>query len=68
MALFIYIDYTDSTQTEFYVRFDDPVINKECRFTEYTVEAVNNGIAKVMKRFKVKDYYLFDTTGHFVSQ
>lgn len=39
--LIIWIDYTDETKTEYMVRFDDPVINKESRFTEYSKEAVN---------------------------
>ena len=60
--LIIWIDYTDETKTEYMVRFDDPVINKQSRFTEYLKESVNQELGRVLKRYKVKSYYLFDTT------
>lgn len=60
--IIILIDYTDETKKEYLVRFDDPVINKHCRFTEYSKEAVNQELSRILKRYKVVSYHLFDTT------
>lgn len=60
--LIIWIDYTDETKKEYLVRFDDPVINKQSRFTEYSKEAVNHELSRILKRYKVEAFHLFDTT------
>lgn len=60
--LIIWIDYTDETKKEYMVRFDDPVINKQSRFTEYSKEAVNLELSRILKRYKVESFHLFDTT------
>lgn len=60
--LIIWIDYTDETKKEYLVRFDDPVINKQSRFTEYSKEAVNLELGRILNRYKVESFHLFDTT------
>lgn len=60
--LIIWIDYTGETKNEYMVRFDDPVINKQSRFTEYSKEAVNLELSRILKRYKVESFHLFDTT------
>lgn len=60
--LIIWIDYTDETKKEYMVRFDDPVINKQSRFTDYSKESVNQELSRILKRYKVESFHLFDTT------
>lgn len=60
--LIIWIDYTDETKNEYMVRFDDPVINKQSRFSDYSKEAVNQELSRILKHYKVESYHLFDTT------
>lgn len=60
--LIIWIDYTDETKKEYMVKFDDPVINKQSRFTQYSKEAVNQELSRIFKRYKVESFHLFDTT------
>ena len=61
-TLNIYIDYTDENKNEYIVRYSDPLINKTDRFTEYSRESVDNLIKKTLKRRKIKNFEIFDTT------